>query len=344
MQFTNQKNDNLLIGIDLGTSRTAVMTNKGFKEIIRSVVGYPKDVIGLKLVGKNQVFGEEALKHHSALTLYHPLEDGIIREASQSDYNAAYELLKHVVEQARQGYTGEVCGVIGVPARASVINKELLLKLAKDILAVAVVVSEPFMVGYYLDKLSNSVIIDIGAGTIDICGMKGTIPSSEDQVTLLKAGDYIDERFESVILQQYPDVQVTRNFLRRIKEEHSFVGEAENPVVVTMRSDGKPVEVDVTDELRMVCESIIPDLIEHLEAIIRGFDPEDQQEALSNIYLAGGGSQIRGIDRFITEQLQAYGDVRVTCVEQSDFIGSAGALKMATEVPPDLWNQVGFLS
>lgn len=334
----------LLVGIDLGTSRTAVMTSTGFRQITRSIVGYPRDVVSLKLVGKNQVFGDEALKYHSALTLYRPLEDGVIREASKSDYNAAYELLKHVIDQAKQGSTEAACGVIGVPARASVMNRELLLQLAGDLLSRTVVVSEPFMVAYYLDKLSNSIIIDIGAGTVDICGMKGTIPSPEDQVTLLKAGNYTDERFESAIRQHYPEAQVTRNFLRRIKEEHGFVGQAEKPVMVTMRFGGKPYEIDITDDLRLVCESIVPDIVEHLETIIKGFDPEDQPETLRNIYLAGGGSQIKGLDHFLAAQLQGYGEVRVTCVHDSDFIGSAGALKMATEVPPELWEQVGFLS
>lgn len=344
MEHTRKNNTGILVGIDFGTSRTAVMTNRGYKDIIRSVVGYPKDVIGLKLVGKSQVFGEEALKHHSALTLYYPLEDGVIREASKNDYNAAYELIKHVVEQARQGSKDDVCGVIGVPARASIINKELLLKIAQDLMSVSVVVSEPFMVAYYLDKLNNSIIIDIGAGTVDICGMKGTIPSPKDQVTLLKAGDYIDERLESLILQHYPDVQATTNFLRIIKEQYGFVGEPDKPAKVNMRVDGKPVELDITEDLQMVCESIVPDIVEHLEAIIREFDPEDQPQALLNIYLAGGGSKMRGIDSFIAAQLHEYGDVRVTCVADSDYIGSSGALKMATEVPPELWDQIGFLS
>ncbi|MBI5557851.1 MAG: rod shape-determining protein [Deltaproteobacteria bacterium] len=344
VEHTRKNNDVILVGIDLGTSRTAVMTNRGFKDIIHSVVGYPKDVIGLKLVGKSQVFGEEALRHHSALTLYHPLEDGVVREASKSDYNAAYELIKHVIEQARQGSGDEVCGVIGVPARASIINKELLVKLAQDLMSIAVVVSEPFMVAYFLDKLSNSIIVDIGAGTVDICGMKGTIPSPKDQVTLLKAGNYIDERFESVILQRYPEAQVTKNSLRIIKEQYGFVGTPPETVKVSMRVGGKPLELDITEELQLVCESIVPDIIEHLEAIIRGFDPEDQQQALLNIYLAGGGSKIKGIDSFIAGHLQEYGDVRVACVADPDYIGSAGALKMATEVPPELWNQVGFLS
>lgn len=332
----------LLLGIDLGTSRTAVMSNKGYKAITRSVVGYPKDIIGIKLLGDTQVFGEEAMERRSALTLYHPLEDGVIRETSDQDYNAAFELVKHVVEQARQGSKEELCGIIGVPARASVMNKELLLGIARELMPVALVVSEPFMVAYYLNKLSNCVVVDIGAGTVDICGMKGTIPSQDDQATILKGGSFIDERLETAISQRYPHAQVTRNLVRKLKEEYAFVGEPEGPVTVTLRSDGKPGKYDITEEMRTVCESIVPDIVEHLIATITGYDPEDQPLALQNIYLAGGGSRIRNIDSMIEKYLHDYGDVKVTCVDDPDYIGSAGALKMATDLPPKYWGKVGF--
>ncbi len=95
------QNEQLLLGIDFGTSRTAVMSNRGYKKITRSIVGYPKDIIGIKFLGKAQVFGDEALKSRSALTMYHPLEDGVVREASEKDYNAALELLKYVINEAK---------------------------------------------------------------------------------------------------------------------------------------------------------------------------------------------------------------------------------------------------
>ena len=44
--------EQILLGIDLGTSRTAVMTNQGTKSIMASVVGYPRDLIGVKLLGR----------------------------------------------------------------------------------------------------------------------------------------------------------------------------------------------------------------------------------------------------------------------------------------------------
>ncbi len=332
----------LLLGIDFGTSRTAVMSNRGYKKITRSIVGYPKDIIGIKFLGKAQVFGEEALKNRSALTMYHPLEDGVVREASEKDYNAALELLKHVIQEAKQGEDIPVSGIIGVPSRASIMNKELLLKIAREVMSVAMVVSEPFMVAYHLNKLNNCIVVDIGAGTVDICGVKGSIPGSKDQITIIKGGDYIDERLESTIQQKFYDVQITRNLVRTIKEQHAFVGEPEKPLLVTLRSDGRPSEYDITNEMRAVCESIVPDIVENILTIMKGYDPENQQEVLKNIVLAGGGSNIKGLDKMVMERLADYGEIGVTCVADPDFSGSSGALKLAQDLPPEHWDKIGF--
>ena len=267
----------------------------------------------------------------------------MIREASERDYDAAYELIKHVVGLAKQGVDCSVCGIIGVPARASIMNKELLLDIAKDLMSVALVVSEPFMVAYQLNKLSNCIVIDIGAGTVDICGMKGTVPAADDQVTFLKGGDFIDERFEAAIARRYPGVQVTESVACAIKEGHAFVGEKTETVRAKLRMEGKPVEFDVTEDLRGVCESIVPDIVEQLETLVMKFDPQDQEEALKNIILAGGGSRIRGLDRMIASQMNDYGQVIVTCVDDPDFIGSAGALKLATEIPTEKWSEIGVM-
>jgi len=332
----------LIIGVDFGTSRTAVMSNRGYKKITRSIVGYPKDIIGIKLLGKAQVFGDEALKHRSALTLYHPLEDGVIRDASEKDYTAALELLKHVVQEAKEGADVPVAGIIGVPSRASIMNKELLLQIAREVMTTALVVSEPFMVAYHLNKLNDAIIVDIGAGTVDICGVKGSVPGQKDQITTLKGGDYIDERLESAIQQKFYDVQITRNLVRTIKEEHAFVGEPAAPVLVSLRSEGKPADYDITREIRAVCESIIPDIVENIISIMKGYDPENQAEVLQNIYLAGGGSNIKGIAAMVERQLGDYGQVKVTCVADPDFSGCAGALKLAMDLPPEHWDKIGF--
>ncbi len=336
------KSGKITVGIDLGTCRTAIMSDRGAKLLARSVVGYPKDIISEKMVGKGPIFGDEAMEKRNFLDLCYPLADGVIREASERDYKAAYELLGHLVELAKKGEDVEVCGIIGVPARASIMNKELLLTIAEKFMTKALVVSEPFMVAYQLKNLTNCIVIDIGAGTVDICGMKGTVPVADDQVTFLKGGDYIDERLGQSITRHYPGVQMTDAVACAIKEKFASVDRSKK-AVVTLRLEGKPHEFDVTDDVNAVCESIVPDICEHIENLIQKFDPADQAATLQNIILAGGGSRIAGLADMIVEHLADYGEVKVTAVDDPEFVGCAGALKLATEIPEEMWSQIGVM-
>ena len=43
----------------------------------------------------------------------------------------------------------------------------------------------------------------------------------------------------------------------------------------------------------------------------------------------------------IANLLADYGDVSVSIVEDTDFAGSIGALKLATDLPPEYWSQLG---
>jgi rod shape-determining protein MreB len=331
----------LFLGIDLGTSHTAVMSNRGKKFLLKSVVGYPRDVIGLKLLGRPYVVGDEAFEMRSYLELRYPLQDGVLSELSDRDLQVARHLLTHVIQQAAPQEGDEINAVIGVPARASGANKSLLLKMAHEVVNTALVVSEPFMVAYGLDKLVNALIIDIGAGTTDICALKGTVPAPEDQVTLTKAGNYVDERLHNALIERHPELQINTNVACSVKEMFSFVGPVTAPAIAEFRAGGKPVQCDVTEPVRVACESLMPEIIESIEGLLRTFQPEYQSTVLKNIVIAGGGSRIRGIGTYIEEKLRAYGEAKVTCVGDPTFDGCRGALRLAEELPPQYWSQLG---
>ncbi|MBF0190508.1 MAG: rod shape-determining protein [Magnetococcales bacterium] len=331
----------LLLGIDMGTARTAVVSNRQYRALVSSVVGYPRDIIGVKILNRTQVIGSEAIEMRSCLDLHYPLQDGVLKEASDKDLEAAQELLKHIIALSGPKPGDKICGIIGVPARASVSNKGQLLKIAGELMDIAMVVSEPFMVAYGLNTLNNAIVIDVGAGTIDLCALRGTVPGAENQLSILKGGNYIDRLLEAAIRDAYAGVQIDRYLAQAIKEQYAFVGEPQQRVVVPLRVNGKPAEVDVTDAVRVTCETIVVDIVENIKRMLPLFDPENQSAALANLILAGGGSRIRGLGAMIESQLRDYGQVKVTTVEDPEFAGADGALRLAMELPPEYWDQIG---
>ncbi len=334
--------DILYLGIDFGTAQTSVSASNGTKQTIKSIVGWPKDVIARKFLKKPILFGEEALQHRLALEIYRPLERGVIKDTAK-DMEAAKELIKYAIELAKgnKDYK-KIYGVIGTPALTDHVNKQALTATAHEVLDSAMVVSEPFSVAYGLNKLNNALVVDIGAGTVDLCRMHGTLPLEEDEASLTKAGDFIDGLLFESIRKRYKGAQITINMVQEWKEKFSFVGKIASPISVEFPMAGKTNSVEITDELRVACESIVPDIIQNLKQMISSYDPEFQNEIRKNIIIAGGGSQIRNLNTFIEDKMKPFGGASVSAVKDPIFAGANGALKLAREMPEGYWEEIKF--
>ncbi len=338
----NGEEDILNIGIDLGTSRSAISASNGIKNWMESFVGWPKDFVAKKVLGKEVLFGEEALENQLSLNIYRPLERGVIKDDSQYSEAAVKELIRHLIDMAKaqNGYK-KTRAIVGVPPRSFNANKLAIKKLVSDFADAIMLVSEPFSVAYGINALNNAMVIDIGAGTMDFCIMHGTMPSEEDQKTILTAGDYIDQQLQNHLRERYPEADFTLNMVRRFKEQHSFVGKAGDKVMVEIPVDGKPTMHDITEEMRRACESILPGMVETMLELIAGFNPEYQKKICSNIILAGGGSQIKGLREHIEGVLKERGQTACNVHTSADplFGGADGALALSKDMPAEYWEE-----
>jgi rod shape-determining protein MreB len=328
----------LFVGIDLGTSRSAISASNGKRAWIDSYVGWPKDFVARKVLGASVLFGEEALKNRLSLDLYRPLEHGVIKEGTAKDHEAVTELIRHVMSLASPEEGQSTHAVVGVPAESFKTNKDAIRNCVGNSAQALMVVSEPFAVAFGRDLLNNALVIDIGAGTVDFCIMHGTVPGDADQRTLITAGDYLDRQLHEALAERYPNASVNLNMARQFKERFSFVGETDDPVRVDIPVNGKSVQHDITEDMRRACEDILPGILETTAEMIARFDPEYQDAVRRNIILAGGGSQIRGLARRIEREMSAYGPCKVKCVEDPLFAGADGCLALAKEMPAEYWD------
>src|SRR5262245_28802853 len=92
-----EDNETLCVGIDLGTSRSAISASNGERHVVESYVGWPVDMVARKLVQQPFLVGRDALDNRSMLDLRRPLERGVIREGSEKDAEAVRELLRHLM-------------------------------------------------------------------------------------------------------------------------------------------------------------------------------------------------------------------------------------------------------
>lgn len=344
-----EEDESLYVGIDLGTSRSSIAASNGIRSVVPSVVGWPKDSIAKKLLKVPVLVGQNALANRLCLDLVYPLEHGVIRGSGQAKESeeakaemdrslaAAREILMHLVKEVKPESGQMIYGVIGAPAQASVQNKKALIKASEGILDAVIVVSEPFSVAYGLDRLQDTLVVDIGAGTTDLCRMYGAFPEDEDQLTLKAGGDTIDEMLYRLLVEKDTKAQFNQNMVRKAKEQFGFVDDAQKEIKVPFPVDGVPQEIDITEEMRTACSSIVPEILESIQTMLRTFDPEFQDRIRQNVVLAGGGSQLEGLEEVVEKGLARLGGGKVTRVEEPVYAGASGALKLAHDLPQDTW-------
>jgi rod shape-determining protein MreB and related proteins len=304
-------------------------------------VGWPVDTVARKVVKRSILFGREALDHRSMLDLHRPLERGLIKEGSEKDEAAVRELLRHLISLVGPESGQKVFAVVGVPAEALRVSKQHLRNAVKGIADALMIVSEPFAVAYGMDALLHTMIVDIGAGTTDFCLMNGRYPTEDEQRTLLHAGDWVDDQLATFIRARQPDAQFSIHMVREWKERWSFVGEpSKGPVLVTVHVAGKPVQLDITQEMRRACEGLLAPIGEAMSDLLARVEPEYHERIRNNIIVAGGGSQIAGLAPALERILGEVGGGKVRVIDDPVFAGSNGSLALALDAAEADWEQL----
>jgi len=342
------------VGMDLGTFRTSVVSSNGRRAEVETAVGWPKDHVARSVLGRDVLFGKEVIEQRMALDYIRPFakgalkfndhgECGVAAEQVERHKEAAKLLVEHAVSLIEPAAGHLLYGVVGVPSRANVLNKQIVMEAAQGTFDAVMLAPEPFAVAYSTNQLTNALIVDIGAGTIDLCPMFGTFPKEDDQFTIPFGGDAIDEEFHSAVLEAFPDARISLRMARQIKEKSGFVHDGNDQVLITLPVGGKPREFDVTGPLKLACSRMVLPIVDGIAELVSRYDPEIQRALLNNIVLGGGGSQLKGLDQVLEEALEAFGGSNVTKVYDSVFAGAVGALKIAMNMPGDYWEKISQL-
>ena len=353
---SGEKKRKLHVGLDLGTLQSCFITkltkpssDENTSTLIPTVVGYPEDGIlsGILPGNSKMLHGDDAISNELHLRLVNPLSDGVV-----SDLEATQSFLKYLRSKVDPEYKREVLCVIGIPAVADADAKENLKKAAKGAFDGILFIPEPFLAALgmrdedklqdpeYRDPVSNSLFVDIGAGTTDFCIVQGYFPKPEDLLSIPFAGNEVDVLLEKAIREEYPEVEVPLSMIRKFKESYSYAGESESGARVKIPVGGKPRKIEIGKQVGESCNQLLQEVFESIKKVIAMASPQSVFSLLQNIILTGGGSRIRNIDQELQRLLADDGyedpEVTISSREVKPFV-AIGALKVAKAARDDQW-------
>jgi len=348
----------ILVGFDLGTNASCILAGPAegrditVSKVVPSIVGYAREGLVDGIVANNAttLIGEEALNHRLQMRMVAPLEDGII-----ANVDAACDFIRRLRTVIDPTNSAEIRAVIGVPANAGQAAREDIRNCAAGVFDRVLLIPEPFLaaLGFrddsrvgqsnYVDPVTNSLFIDIGGGTTDLCLIQGYFPTADDQISLAFAGDAVDKLIEDDLQRTYPNNGLSRATIRQIKEEHSYVGPIRKPIDVKVLIGGKSHTLELGETIGRACNRLLEKFYPALTTLISRASSDSVAQLLQNIVITGGGSRIRGLDTVLQQKLSEDGyespKVRLAGNDYKRFV-AVGGLKAARSAREDQWQHL----
>ena len=355
-EAVNKARKKLSLGLDLGTLESCILSKlsrPGSEEhhgiIVPTIVGFPEEGIlaGILPGNAQMLHGHDALDNELHLRLAYPLSDGVIH-----DLDSAKSFMAHLRSKVDPDVSREALCVIGIPAVADEHAKDNLKAAAKGAFDGILLIPEPFLAALglrdeeklkdpdYVDPVSNSLFIDIGAGTTDFCIVQGYFPKPEDLLSIPFAGNEVDVILDQLIRESHPEVKLPISMVRKFKEDYSYTGEPEAGARIKVPVEGKPRKIDIGKQVGEACNRLVDEIFDAIKQVIASASPQSVFSLLENIILTGGGSRIRNLDLELQQKLQEEGYenpcVRISAKDTSPLV-AIGGLKVAKAAREDQW-------
>lgn len=294
------------IAIDLGTANTLIIHND------KVVVDEPSIVAKDRMSGKVIAVGKKAMqmhgKTHEDIKTIRPLKDGVI-----ADFDAAEHMIRGMIKMInpkKQLFTPSLKMVICIPSGITEVEKRAVKDSAEHAGGKEVyLIHEPMAaaIGIGIDVLEpmGNMIIDIGGGTSEIAviALGGIVCDKSIRV----AGDDFTNDIVDYMRRQH-NLLIGERSAEQIKIEcGSALTELENPpedYAVQGRDlmTGTPKEITVSySEIAHALDKSIAKIEEAVLSALEMTPPELSADIYkTGLYLAGGGSMLRGLDKRIS--------------------------------------------
>ncbi len=294
------------IAIDLGTANTVIIHND------KVVVDEPSIVAIDRTTGKIIAVGKKAQmmhgKTHENIKTIRPLRDGVI-----ADFQAAEHMIRELIKMIspkKSLFPPSLKMVICIPSGITEVEERAVRDSAEQSGAKEVrLIHEPMAaaIGIGIDVLepTGNMIIDIGGGTTEVAviALGGIVCNKSIRI----AGDDFNSDIEEYMRKQH-NIHIGERSAERIKiEVGAAMSEIENPpedYAVHGRDMLTGIPKEIIVNYAEIAHALDKSITKIETAVLNALEltpPELAADIFrTGIYLAGGGSLLRGLDKRIS--------------------------------------------
>ena len=291
------------IAIDLGTANTIIIYND------KVVVDEPSIVAIERVTGRVIAVGKKAMmmhgKTHENIKTIRPLKDGVIADFRSAEYMIR-EMIK-MIGFKKSIFPPALRMVICIPSGITEVEERAVKDSAEQAGAKEVrLIHEPMAaaIGIGIDVLepTGNMIVDIGGGTSEIAviALGGIVNNKSIRI----AGDDFNTDIEEYMRKQH-NINIGERTAERIKiEVGAAMPEIENhpdDYAVHGRDMLTGIPKEITVNYAEIAHALDKSISKIEAAVLNALEntpPELSADIYrTGIYLAGGGSMLRGLDK-----------------------------------------------
>ncbi|MGZ0017736.1 rod shape-determining protein [Yeosuana sp. AK3] len=297
------------IAIDLGTANTLIIHND------KVVVDAPSIVARDRITGKITHVGQEASlmqgKTHENIKTIRPLKDGVIADFDASEQMISM-FIKNIPALKKRFFTPALRMVICIPSGITEVEMRAVKESAERVNGKEVyLIHEPMAaaigIGVDIMQPKGNMIVDIGGGTTEIAviALGGIVCDKSVKI----AGDVFTNDIVYYMRTQH-NLYVGERTAEKIKIQIGAATEdlelPPDDMSVQGRDllTGKPKQVQIS--YREIAKALDKSILRIEDAVMETLSQTPPELAAdiynTGIYLAGGGSMLRGLDKRLSQK------------------------------------------
>ena len=297
------------IAIDLGTANTLIIHND------KVVVDSPSIVARDRMSGKIIAVGKEASlmqgKTHENIKTIRPLKDGVIADFDASEQMISM-FIKNIPALKKKIFTPALRMVICIPSGITEVEMRAVKESAERVNGKEVyLIHEPMAaaigIGVDIMQPKGNMVVDIGGGTTEIAviALGGIVCDKSVKI----AGDVFTNDIIYYMRTQH-NLYVGERTAEKIKIQiGAATEELDTPpddISIQGRDllSGKPKQIELS--YREIAKALEKSILRIEDAVMETLSQTPPELAAdiynTGIYLAGGGSMLRGLDKRLSRK------------------------------------------